>query len=185
MKINEYIPLALRTESSSIQIKSTVSLRLLHSAMGISTEVAELVNHSSKANMKEELGDIAWYCAIGMDAASEGDHPKDIESKVMVCDVGSMSDMIKFLLRDSGELLDIVKRHLFYAQTIDRSAVRVKIHMILILVNSIAAASGVRFGDVLKSNIAKLKARYPDRFTNDRAINRDLEKESNALRGIK
>ena len=33
----------------------------------------------------------------------------------------------------------------------------------------------------LEKNIAKLKARYPDKFDSDKAINRDLEKERNIL----
>ena len=35
--------------------------------------------------------------------------------------------------------------------------------------------------DDLETNIAKLKARYPDKFTNENAINRDLETEKDIL----
>ena len=38
-------------------------------------------------------------------------------------------------------------------------------------------------GDILDKNIAKLKARYGDKFSSDRAINRDLETERTILEG--
>lgn len=39
--------------------------------------------------------------------------------------------------------------------------------------------------DDLETNIAKLKARYPDKFTSENAINRDLEAERQILEGTK
>jgi NTP pyrophosphatase (non-canonical NTP hydrolase) len=40
---------------------------------------------------------------------------------------------------------------------------------------------GISFEDVFDANIAKLAKRYPDKFTTDAAVNRDLEAESNVL----
>lgn len=37
---------------------------------------------------------------------------------------------------------------------------------------------GISFEDVFQRNIDKLKARYPDKFTVELAVNRDLEKEA-------
>lgn len=42
-------------------------------------------------------------------------------------------------------------------------------------------ALGGSFDAILKTNIAKLKARYPEKFTSDNAINRDLDTERNIL----
>lgn len=39
----------------------------------------------------------------------------------------------------------------------------------------------ITFDEVFDANIAKLAARYPDKFSTDAAVNRDLEKESNVL----
>lgn len=38
------------------------------------------------------------------------------------------------------------------------------------------------FANILRANIAKLKARYPEKFTSENAINRDLENEENVVR---
>jgi NTP pyrophosphatase (non-canonical NTP hydrolase) len=40
---------------------------------------------------------------------------------------------------------------------------------------------GITFDEVFTANIAKLAKRYPDKFTTDAAVNRDLEGEANVL----
>lgn len=47
-----------------------------------------------------------------------------------------------------------------------------------------ADVMGTGFGDIKERNNAKLKARFPDKFTEDRAINRDLTVERNVLRAM-
>ena len=41
----------------------------------------------------------------------------------------------------------------------------------------------IPFDDIMEKNIAKLKARYGDKFSEHRATNRDLDKEREALEG--
>ena len=98
---------------------SEENLRLLHAGLGFLTEAAEFllpVIESirlgipvDKVNLKEELGDLQWYQAIG-------------------CDVLETT-----------------------------------------------------FEEEQARNIAKLKLRYPDKFTEDKAINRDIEAERKIL----
>ena len=45
----------------------------------------------------------------------------------------------------------------------------------------IAKEAGLTFEEIQAKNIAKLKARYPEKFDSDLAENRDLEKERNIL----
>jgi NTP pyrophosphatase (non-canonical NTP hydrolase) len=88
--------------------------RIFHSIVGITTEAVEMVEaltspEFDNVNFLEELGDLNWYQAIGIDAV-DGD-----------------------------------------------------------------------FDKILETNIAKLRARYPEKFTNENAINRDLEIEREIL----
>ena len=46
---------------------------------------------------------------------------------------------------------------------------------------SLAHQPGFSFEKAMARNIAKLKARYGDKFTRDKAINRDLDKELKSL----
>jgi NTP pyrophosphatase (non-canonical NTP hydrolase) len=101
------------------QITDTeVDPRIFHAIVGIATEAVELLQalrmHTREfdnVNFLEELGDVDWYQAIGIDA-------------------------------------------------VDGS-----------------------FEQVLERVIAKLRIRYPDKFTSENAINRDLAKERKVLEG--
>lgn len=95
-----------------------VDPRVFHAIVGITTEAVELLQaldiHTKdidKVNFLEELGDVDWYQAIGIDA-------------------------------------------------VDGS-----------------------FEQVLERVIAKLRIRYPDKFTSENAINRDLARERKVLEG--
>jgi len=46
----------------------------------------------------------------------------------------------------------------------------------------ICRALDISIEDICAANIAKLKVRYPDKFTEDKAINRDINAEMEALR---
>jgi NTP pyrophosphatase (non-canonical NTP hydrolase) len=115
---------ALVTEARDLgpvkeRLQDTRNVRLLHAAMGLSTEAAEFTDMMKKAifygkpvdevNLKEEVADLCWYCAIALDAL------------------------------------------------------------------------GSSFEEVMATNIAKLKARYGDKFTEAAAIERDLDKEREIL----
>lgn len=73
-----YIQDAIRTESIPDIQPSLEQIRLLHAAMGLSTESGEFVDAMKKnifygkpidrTNLKEELGDLFWYMAIAADA---------------------------------------------------------------------------------------------------------------------
>lgn len=77
-----YVQNAIRTESMDLDaIASRLcdpdTIRLLHSAMGLSTEAGEFLDMLKKhifygkeldlTNAKEEIGDSMWYAAIGID----------------------------------------------------------------------------------------------------------------------
>jgi len=115
MDSKTYQKAALRTESGGHSHFS----RLLHAGMGLSTESGEFVDALKKhifygkeldeTNLKEEIGDVLWYCAIALDVLET-----DFES-------------------------------------------------------------------VMQRNIDKLAARYPEKFTTEKANKRDLKKERKIL----
>ena len=53
------------------------------------------------------------------------------------------------------------------------------------LMNYYCEVYNTNVSDILDKNIAKLKARYGEKFSSDRAINRDLETERTILEGGK
>jgi NTP pyrophosphatase (non-canonical NTP hydrolase) len=69
---------ACRTESRSNPLGNSRDSRLLHAAIGITTEAGEFFDPLKKylfygklydeVNLREELGDLLWYIAIACDA---------------------------------------------------------------------------------------------------------------------
>lgn len=79
MESKEYISLAKKTESRDFapiaeRLSEESTIRLLHAAMGASTEAGELLDAVKKyvfygkpldrVNLFEEVGDVFWYLAI-------------------------------------------------------------------------------------------------------------------------
>lgn len=85
---------------------------------------------------------------------------------------------------EAGELQDSLKRQLFYMKELDLTNVAEEVGDILWYCAIALDAVGSSFEEAFERNIAKLRARYPDKFTEDKAINRDLAAERRALEGI-
>lgn len=85
------------------------------------------------------------------------------------------------LSTESNELLDMLKKHLFYGKPIDRKKVIDEVGDVLFYMAVIIDEIGSSFEEVMIMNVAKLKARFPEKFTEDQAINRDTEKERKIL----
>lgn len=82
---------------------------------------------------------------------------------------------------EAGELQDVAKRALFYKKAIDRTALVEELGDLLWYLALTLDACGITFEEAMERNIAKLEARYPDRFSPEKALNRDLAKERAAL----
>lgn len=81
------------------------------------------------------------------------------------------------LATESGELLDGLKKSLFYGKQIDFVNMAEEVGDSLWYLAIICSALGITMEDAMSRNIAKLKARYPDKFTQEKALNRNLEAE--------
>lgn len=86
---------------------------------------------------------------------------------------------------ESAELLDAVKKSLFYGKDLDMVNIHEEIGDLMYYISLVVEASGGNLNSILERNVAKLRARYPDKFTNEAAINRDLTKEREILEGVK
>jgi NTP pyrophosphatase (non-canonical NTP hydrolase) len=84
---------------------------------------------------------------------------------------------------EAGELLGAVKKHLFYRRELDRINVIEECGDLLWYIALTLDAVGTTMDEAMERNLAKLRARYPDRFTAEKATSRDLEKEREALEG--
>jgi NTP pyrophosphatase (non-canonical NTP hydrolase) len=84
---------------------------------------------------------------------------------------------------EAGELQDALKRQIYYGKTLDEINIAEEIGDVMWYVALLCNSLGVNLEDVCERNIAKLKARYGEKFSNHAAINRDLDTERKVLEG--
>lgn len=82
---------------------------------------------------------------------------------------------------EAGELLDQLKRHMFYGQPLDLTNLVEECGDVLWYLNLILTACWSSFEQAMEKNIAKLAKRYPGGYSDYHAVNRDLEQERKAL----
>ena len=106
---------------------------------------------------------------------------KDIRKRF---DSDYMIDMLHSaigLSSESGELLDAVKKHLYYGKSLDLVNLKEEAGdlcwFLAILLNRLE----ISFEEVMEKNIEKLKARYGEKFSEEKAINRNLTNERDML----
>lgn len=83
-----------------------------------------------------------------------------------------------------GELADALKKHLIYGKALDEINVLEEIGDLNWYTALGLAAIKRTMSEALERNIAKLKARYGDKFSAVKALDRDLAAERKALEGL-
>lgn len=79
------------------------------------------------------------------------------------------------LCGESGECIDIVKRHLAQGHELDRENLIKELGDVAWYLAETAMALDVELEEVLIRNIEKLKRRYPEGFSREKSINRQEE----------
>lgn len=85
------------------------------------------------------------------------------------------------LSTEAGELLDAFKKALFYGQELDRTNVLEEVGDLLWYSALLLDSMGGDFESASATVIAKLRKRFPEKFTQEKTINRDLKTERKAL----
>ena len=79
------------------------------------------------------------------------------------------------LCGESGEAIDIVKKHLHQGHALDKDKLTKELDDIAWYLAEAAHALNTDLDAIFESNIAKLKARYPEGFDTERSIHRDSQ----------
>lgn len=87
------------------------------------------------------------------------------------------------LSTEAGELTDAFKKALFYGKPLDRVNVIEEAGDLLWYLALLFDSLGSSFEEAAEKVIAKLRARYPEKFSGELAINRDLVNERAVLEG--
>lgn len=89
--------------------------------------------------------------------------------------------MVMGMMTEVGELVDVYKKNLAYGKPIDEVNEKEEIGDLMWYIANHCTNKGWDLEEIMATNIAKLQARYPDKFTNEKAINRDLLTERKIL----
>jgi len=84
---------------------------------------------------------------------------------------------------EAGELLDAIKRSVYYGEALDRTNLIEELGDLEWYMAVLRDALDVSQEQVQRINIDKLRARYPEKFTDTHALNRDLDREREILEG--
>lgn len=176
------------------------NVNIAHGILGISGEISEineayeLVNFKESdidtVNLKEELGDICWYIANLATAINYVPvWKKETESKykdpflVLPEDV----DKFQFFINNSkisgisGKLVDLLKRVIFYGVSFDEQLIKTSLNKLIIILHKMADNLCVTLEECQTMNIDKLTERYGEKFTEEAAVNRNLNSEREVL----
>jgi NTP pyrophosphatase (non-canonical NTP hydrolase) len=86
---------------------------------------------------------------------------------------------------EAGELLDSLKKHIFYGKPLDRTNLLEELGDILHYVAKATTVLDTTLEEVMEINLKKLRVRYGEEFSEDAALNRDINKELEAVDGSK
>lgn len=81
------------------------------------------------------------------------------------------------IVTEAGELADVYKKHIAYGRKMDYVNVSEEIGDLMWYVANLCRVLDIDFDKMLDTNIAKLRARYPEKFDEEHANNRNLEIE--------
>jgi hypothetical protein len=179
MTWKNYLELSEKTLSQEFFVTKRDEL-LLHAVMGIITELEELSEwNGDDVNQKEEVADVLWYMAI-LDRELGLNLNIDCEGTDIT---GSFLNeaIIYDCYKQSSLLLDFLKKKLYYNKEINIDEFSSITHKLHDKIKFFSKMNEINLPDILNTNITKLKARYGDKFSSEKAINRDLKTERNIL----
>lgn len=85
------------------------------------------------------------------------------------------------LSTEAGEFLDALKKHIFYGKELDKVNLAEEMGDLFWYMAIVADELGFEFEEVMERNITKLKARYGEKFSEEKAEKRDLDTEREIL----
>lgn len=85
------------------------------------------------------------------------------------------------LAGEAGELAAALEKWVYYGQDLDITNVAEEVGDCLWYLAELCNALGIDLGDCAAANVRKLKARYPEAFSDDKACDRDLRAEREAV----
>lgn len=167
----------MRTNNVSVgQYGNSASNMMIHALLGVVDETYEVVTAGDYVNMVEEIGDLRWFAALFQHATGV-----QLDFAAGELDVGAIDGWMH-------DLTSIAKRMFAYGESEDKH-----LQMATLTIQSIGRTLTHLVSQLAKQKpeallkeadaavINKLRARFPEKFTEDHAIGRDTDYEREVL----
>lgn len=171
MDLKEY-----QVECQRTLVDKGIDMNKAHMVIGITGEINELVDAVYKGdiyNIQEEYIDKVWFASnvatmYGIDVSTR---PSIVIEEL---------DMLT-LIYSISVLADLVKKDIIYGKDPDIAKIAETVHTIIEFISRKFKRNSWNLEQALQNNINKLRVRFPDKFTEELANNRDLEAERREL----
>lgn len=155
---------------------------LMHAAVGVVGEVAELMEASTPKNRLEELGDILFYIEAGfqqlqVDRFQAIELPEDQNLQ-------PINIHLFCIVVHAGKLVDATKKSWIYGRAPDLDTIARSLAVVYWEVACIAYHFGLELEDLEKANRAKLEERYPEKFYTDAHAIARLDKAAEEVQDV-
>ena len=153
-----------------------IEMNKAHMIMGVLGEINELMDalrEQDLVNIHEEYADEMWYISnlatlYNVDIS---------ERKIVFLDELDIVTKLYYL----SKLSDLVKRDVIYNKPPDQAQITEIIHIVVEFNIKMFEKKSWDFNRALENNINKLNVRFPEKFTEELANNRNLEAERKEL----
>lgn len=129
----------------------------LHIALGLAGEALEYATASSIKNAREEIGDILFFAAALMN--------QNEEFRVGEITIIRGTDPHFKILLAAGTLADALKKYAIYDRPLDMDRAQKALTDLYTAVNTWCSYYAASWEDLVMENIAKLRQRFPDGYT--------------------
>lgn len=157
---------------------------MLHMAVGVAGEAAELLASDGRENTLEECGDLEFFLE-GLTINNnqfqtqwnEYSLGTDRNAINLICNPIQLIEAAHLIVIDSGEVLDAVKKYTIYNKPLDTEKLRSSWQLIHVRLETIYEYLRVTRVEILKMNADKLNKRYKAGYSDKEAQERADKKE--------
>lgn len=181
--LNQYVQDATRTESiiDSVRTNQYNLLRVMNAFAAVGN-LLDMVKKN--AYYGKPIDQVKWNHTIADALGSLADLTRSSNAPAEQLNIDArLFHAIVGIATESTELIEAVQRAVQQNTEIDIVNVLEEMGDISWYQAILVDATKADWDQILRTNITKLKARYPDKFTTDDAINRDLVAERKILEG--
>lgn len=97
--------------------------------------------------------------------------------------IGQEVHMALGMVTEASEIADVYKKQIAYGKPLDNINLAEEIGDLMWYIANYCTIKGFDLQEICDTNIEKLRIRYPEKFTSEDAINRNLDEERKILEG--